>query len=65
MNAMKLQKQVTRRIEETEYAKYVVVIPPDRVEELGWTEGQELDSQVQGRKLVITSRSENAEKKTK
>ncbi len=62
---MKLQKQVTRRIEETEYAKYVVIIPPDRIEQLGWREGQELDSQVQGRRLVIVSKSDNAEKKVK
>jgi antitoxin component of MazEF toxin-antitoxin module len=61
--AMKLQKQVSRRIEETEYAKYVVVIPPDRVERLGWKEGQELDSQIQGQKLVLFPRANDKEKR--
>lgn len=60
---MKLQKQVSRRIEETEYAKYVVVIPHDCVEELGWKEGQELDSQIQGQKLIISSKLNNQEKR--
>jgi len=60
---MKLQKQVSRRIEETEYAKFVVVIPPDRVERLGWKEGQELDSQVQGQKLVISPKSPERDKR--
>jgi antitoxin component of MazEF toxin-antitoxin module len=62
---MKLQKQVNRRVEETEYAKYVVVIPPDRIEKLGWKEGQELDSQVQGGKLMISPKSDSKEKSTR
>jgi hypothetical protein len=59
---MRLQKQVSRRIEEVEYAKYVVVIPPDNVERLGWKEGEELDSQIQGQKLVLFPRSNGKEK---
>ena len=59
---MKLQKQVTRRVEETEYAKYVVVIPPNHIQKLGWKEGQELDSQVQGGKLMISPKVGTKEK---
>jgi len=61
---MKLQKQVSRRVEETEYAKYVVVIPPDRVEQLGWNDGEELDSQIQGQKLIISPKSNQLKKKS-
>lgn len=50
---MRLQKQVTRKVEDKRYAKYVVVIPSDSVNELGWKEGQELQQQVQGKKLII------------
>lgn len=62
---MKLQKQVSRRIEEMEYAKYVVVIPRDSIDQLGWKEGQELDSQVQGEKLVISTKANRERKEQK
>jgi antitoxin component of MazEF toxin-antitoxin module len=60
---MRLQRQISRRIEEAEYAKYVVIIPPDRIDKLGWKEGQELESQVQGQKLIIGLKPRNQEKK--
>jgi bifunctional DNA-binding transcriptional regulator/antitoxin component of YhaV-PrlF toxin-antitoxin module len=39
-----------------EYSKYVVVIPPESVDKLGWKEGQELEEHVQGKKLVLSSK---------
>ena len=57
---MKLQRQINRKTEEKEYAKYVVVIPPDRIETLGWREGQELTDEIQGKKLIIYPRTKNA-----
>jgi len=51
---MKLQKQVSRKVKDKEYGKYVVVIPPEEIEELGWAEGQELKPEVKGRRLIIS-----------
>jgi antitoxin component of MazEF toxin-antitoxin module len=58
---MRLQKHVNRKVEGKEYAKYVVVIPPERIEELGWEEGQQLEPQVQGRRLVIFPKPDERE----
>lgn len=40
---MRLQKQLSRRVRGKEYPKWLVVIPPKVIEELGWKEGDELD----------------------
>ncbi len=48
---MKLQKQLSRRLGAREYAKWVVVLPPRIIRELGWKEGQELKFQIDGRTL--------------
>lgn len=50
---MQLQKQMSRKIGNTEYAKYVIVIPPKIVEELKWKDKQELTFKIQGKKLII------------
>lgn len=50
---MKLQKQLSRKVGKTEYPKYVTVIPPKIVEELGWKDGQELKAEVKEKSLVI------------
>lgn len=50
---MKLQKQLSRKVGDKEYPKYMVVIPPKKVEELGWKEGTELEPKVNGEKLTI------------
>ena len=39
---MRLQKQKTREVKGKEYFRWTVVIPPAKVRELGWKEGQEL-----------------------
>ena len=51
---MRLQKHVTRKVGDKEYAKYVVVIPPEHIEQLEWEEGQELEPEVKGKKLLIS-----------
>jgi bifunctional DNA-binding transcriptional regulator/antitoxin component of YhaV-PrlF toxin-antitoxin module len=43
---MRLQKHKTRKTDSKEDSKYVVVIPPEHIEELGWKEGQELEPEV-------------------
>ena len=50
---MKLQKQLSKRIGTTEYAKYVLVIPPKNIQKLGWKEGTELEAEIKGDKLII------------
>jgi len=53
---MRLQKHFVRKSGNKEYSKYVVVIPPEHIETLQWEEGEELESQVQGKKLIILSK---------
>ncbi|HKZ98490.1 MAG TPA: AbrB/MazE/SpoVT family DNA-binding domain-containing protein [Thermoplasmata archaeon] len=48
---MKLQRHLNRRFAGREYAKWVVVLPPRIVRELGWKEGQDLKIQVDGKTL--------------
>jgi len=50
---MKLQKQLSRKVGDTEYVKWVLVIPPNIIEELKWKEGQELEAKIKENKLVI------------
>jgi hypothetical protein len=50
---MRLQKQKTREIKGKEYFRWTVVIPPSKVRELGWKEGQELKQRLKGKKLII------------
>ncbi len=50
---MKLQKQLSRKVGDVEYAKWVLVIPPNIIGELKWREGQELEVEIKENKLVI------------
>lgn len=58
---MRLQKHTTRRVKDKEYTKYVVVISSEHIEQLGWEEGQELEPQVQGKKLIIYPKNSDHE----
>lgn len=54
---MKLQKQSSRKKNDPNYDKYVkwvLVIPPDRVTQLGWDEGVELKDEVKNNSLLIS-----------
>jgi len=48
-----LQKQVNRVVEDKEYSKYVLVIPPEDVSKLEWKEGEELMHEVRDQTLII------------
>jgi len=50
---MKLQKQLSRKVGDVEYAKWVLVIPPNIIEELKWKEGQELEAETKENNLVV------------
>ena len=50
---MKLQKQSSRIVKDIEYAKWVVVIPQDKIKESKWVEGQELEADVKDGKIIL------------
>ena len=53
---MQLQKQLSRKIGNIEYAKYVIVIPPEEIKRIGWKEGEELEMTIRHKKAIITSK---------
>jgi bifunctional DNA-binding transcriptional regulator/antitoxin component of YhaV-PrlF toxin-antitoxin module len=52
---VKLQKQLSRKTQDREYPKWVIVIPPKVVEKLGWEEGEVLRQEVRNNKLILQS----------
>lgn len=56
---MRLQKQLSRKVGNKEYPKYVIVIPPSIVSELGWNNGEELIAKVNGKELTIKSKGDD------
>ena len=50
---MRVHKVVNRVYEGTAYYRWTVSIPPKRIRELGWSDGQELDAVVRGSSLWI------------
>ena len=50
---MRLQKQLSKKIGEKEYPKWVLVIPPKYIKKLGWKGGEELEAEIKKGKLVI------------
>lgn len=50
---MKLQKQSSRKVVDVEYPKWVVVIPSEKIKELGWKERMELDLDSKRNELIL------------
>lgn len=50
---MRLHKVVNRVWEGTTYYRWLISIPPKRVRDLGWVDGQELEAVVRGGTLWI------------
>ena len=50
---MKLQKHKSRVVDGKKYSKWVLVIPPNQINELCWSEGDELESFAKGQDLLI------------
>jgi bifunctional DNA-binding transcriptional regulator/antitoxin component of YhaV-PrlF toxin-antitoxin module len=59
---MQLQKQVSRKVGDRKYPKYMVVIPPKTIMELGWEQGDELTAQVAKGKLIITKKEKSGKR---
>lgn len=53
---MRLQKQVSRKSKDKIYPKFVIVVPPSKINKLGWKEGTELEPNIKNDKLVIKAK---------
>lgn len=65
---MKLQKQSSRKKDDPNYEKYVkwvLVVPTDRVKQLGWEEGQEVKDEIKGNSLLISPLSKDKNQESK
>ena len=43
---MRLQKQLSRKIGQKEYVKWVITVPPKQIDRLGWNERELLESKI-------------------
>ena len=50
---MRLQKQLSQKRGSKVYYKYLLVIPNEVVEKLGWSDSQELAFEIKGRMLTL------------
>lgn len=54
---MKLQKQLSRKYGNKEYPKWAITIPPKQINELGWSEGEFLESEINRQELIVRRES--------
>jgi hypothetical protein len=50
---MRIHKVINRVHEGTVYYRWVLSVPPKKIRELGWVDGQELDCAVRGSSLWV------------
>lgn len=62
---MRLQKQLSRKVGNKEYPKWVITIPPKQIKTLGWTEGEFLESEINDKELVIQKEDMSKRQKRK
>jgi len=62
---MKLQKQKSRKTKDKVYNKWVINIPNKIIEDLNWKEGEEIESIVSEKKLLLSVSKSQISKKTK
>jgi len=60
---VRLQKQLSRKVGNIEYPKWVIIVPPKQIDALGWKEGEYLESKINGQELIV--KRENPEKAEK
>ena len=65
MPKMRLQKQLSRKVGNKEYPKWVITIPPKQIKTLGWTEGEFLESEINDQELVIQKEDMSKKQKRK
>jgi len=54
---MQLQKQQSRIYKGKKYPKYLIVISPKDIENLGWEDKDELEPTIKGGKLIIEKKN--------
>jgi AbrB family looped-hinge helix DNA binding protein len=57
---VKLQKQLSRKVDNISYPKFVITIPPKQIEEAGWKEGTELEAIVKDGKIILEPKKHSA-----
>jgi len=62
---MRLQKQLSRKVGNKEYPKWVITIPPKQIKTLGWTKGEFLESEINDQELVIQKEDMSKRQKRK
>jgi hypothetical protein len=50
---MKLQRHLSRKNGDKSYSKWVIIISPQNVKQLGWKAGDELEDEVLADRLII------------
>lgn len=58
---MQLQKRLNRKVGDKEYSKWVVVIPPETIQKLGWGENEELAESIEGKRLTLEPATRKAQ----
>ena len=53
---MKLQKQLSRKVGDKKYDKWVAVLPPKVVCQVGWSPGQQLSVEAKNGGFFLTSK---------
>ena len=48
-----LQKQVSRKVGDKEYSKFVIVIPPEEIRKSGFEEGEELKFETKEGRIIL------------
>jgi hypothetical protein len=56
---MRLQKHFSRKFKGKQYYKWVIVIPDEDIVELGWKEGEELQSKIFRGGLLLFRKKSN------
>jgi len=60
---VKLQKRFAYKYKDKEHYKHVVTIPEDKIHELGWKVGEELELSIVDSRLVLTHKSRKHDRK--
>jgi len=53
---MKLQKRFSRKLGTKIYNKWIITIPPEKIKNLGWKQGEELEDVIESNKLILKSK---------
>lgn len=60
---MQLQRRLNRKVGDKEYSKWLIGISPEKIEELGWKEGEELTETIEGKKLTLEPETKKRDSK--